>query len=158
MSYSVTDAVDGIRRSRASFLKHLTGLKEDQWEWKVNVECKSIRETLAHLICDDRAALQALETGKEPDYASIEEPETDCARLLALLDESHRALCDTIVNRWKDAPLETVVSIWGFQMSLGAGLADLSSEDHYHAGQVAYIRNATDPTWDYYGIVYGIVT
>jgi uncharacterized damage-inducible protein DinB len=155
MSYTTEDAVNGIRRSRAGFLKHLNGLKDDQWTWKPYAECKSIVETLGHLICDDRAALQSLRTGKEPDYTNLQETETDRERLLKLLGESHAALCDHILSTWGSAPADTEVCIWGTQMPLAGGMSYLTSEDFYHAGQVAFIRGATDPTWDYYTDIYG---
>lgn len=154
MSFAVNDAVDGIRHSRAFFLKHLSGLTNDQWDWKPYAECKSVRETLAHLICDDRAALQSLQTGKEPDYESLVESESDRDLLLTKLDESHRALCDFITQRWGSAPVDTEVCIWGVRKSIAAGLSYLTSEDFYHAGQVAFIRCATDPAWDYYASIY----
>lgn len=155
MPYTVTDAVEGIARSRASFLKHLKGLKDEQWDWKPYAECKSITETVAHLICDDRAALQSLQTGKEPDYENLSEAEPDRVKLLAILDASHRELCDFITSKWSGSPVETEVSIWGSPMTLASGIAYMSSEDFYHAGQVAFIRSATDPAWDYYASIYG---
>ena len=30
----------------------------------------------------------------------------------------------------------------------------ISSEDYYHAGQITFIRMATDPQWDYYRSIY----
>jgi uncharacterized damage-inducible protein DinB len=155
MSFTVIDAVDGIRHSRAYFLKHLAGLKDDQWEWKPYAECKSIRETLAHLICDDRAALQSMQTGKEPDYESLVESEMDRDLLLAKLEESHRALCDFITQTWGSAQVDTEVCIWGVRRKIAAGLSYLTSEDFYHSGQVAFIRSATVPVWDYYAAIYG---
>ncbi|HEY3411478.1 MAG TPA: DinB family protein [Armatimonadota bacterium] len=155
MPYTVADAVQGLRKSRQSFLKHLKGLKADQWDWKPYQECKSITETIAHLICDDRAALQSLQSGKEPDYDSLTEPERDRDKLLAMLDASHRELCDFITGKWSGSPLDTEVSIYGMSMPLVSGVAALSSEDLYHSGQVAFIRCATDPDWDYYTDIYG---
>jgi uncharacterized damage-inducible protein DinB len=155
MPYTVQDAAEGLNRSREFFLKHIKGLTDEQWDWKPYPECKSIRETVAHLIIDDRAALQSLQSGKEPDYESLTENETDRDRLLALLAESHEALCGYILAQWKDAPLDTMLSVWGMKMPIAAGLGYMSSEDNYHAGQVAFIRSATDPSWDYYAAIYG---
>lgn len=155
MAYTVSDALGGLQGSRKFFLKHINGLTGEQWEWKPYPECKSVRETIAHLITDDRAALQSLETGKEPDYEALGESETDVERLLAILAESHSALCDFIAGKWADAPLDTTISVWGSEMSIAGGLAYLSTEDNYHAGQVAFIRQATDPAWDYYAAIYG---
>src|SRR5205085_669519 len=113
------------------------------------------RETLAHLITDDRAALQALVTEGEPDYDALQESEGDLDRLQTLLQESHEALCAYILKRYADAPLDTEASAFGAKMKLGGAIPHLASEDFYHAGQVGFIRMATDPAWDYYAAVYG---
>jgi hypothetical protein len=39
--------------------------------------------------------------------------------------------------------------------SLRVAVAYLTAEDFYHAGQLAFIRMATDPGWDYFGSIYG---
>jgi uncharacterized damage-inducible protein DinB len=54
--------IESIHASRKYFLNHIKGLRQDQWDWKPFPECKSIRETLAHLVMDDRAFLQRLLT------------------------------------------------------------------------------------------------
>ena len=154
MPLTLDDLVARLRFSRNRFLKHLVGLRDDQWDWKPYPECKSIRETLAHLIADDRAALQSLQTGKEPEYDSLQESARNPVKLRALLDESHQRLCQFLLKHYAKAPLDTEVCIWCNPMKLAVGVAHLSSEDFYHAGQVAFIRMATDPVWDYYGFIY----
>jgi uncharacterized damage-inducible protein DinB len=160
MAFALDDMIEGLRGSRRFFHRHLNGLKEDQWDWKPNAECKSIRDTLAHMIVDDRAALYALETGKEPDYdtlvqAAKEEEPGDADQLRARLDESFEKLIGHIQTKYAAAPLDTEVSAWGARLKLARAIAHFSSEDFYHAGQIAYIRIATDPAWDYYGSIYG---
>src|SRR5688572_9616985 len=102
MAITLDDLLNGVRRSRRHFFKHLNGLGDDQWDWKPYPECKSIRETLAHLLVDDRAALQSLQTGEEPDYDALSagEPEQDTAKLRALLDESFETLLTEIKKRY----------------------------------------------------------
>lgn len=56
MAFTAAELIDGVRHSRRHFLKHLRGLRDDQWDWKPYPECKSIRETLAHLVWVDRIA------------------------------------------------------------------------------------------------------
>lgn len=155
MAYTVSDALEGLRKSRRFFHKHLAGLKDEQWTWKPYPECKSVVETLAHLVCDDRAALESLQTGKEPDYTNLTEADTDRDRLLGKLAGSHDALCSFIIEKWGGSPVDTEACIWGSPMPLAAGLSLLTSEDYYHSGQVAFIRSATDPCWDYYTDIYG---
>lgn len=58
MALTLDDLIASFLFRRTRFLKHVDGLQEDQWDWKPYPECKSVRETVAHLIVDDRAALQ----------------------------------------------------------------------------------------------------
>jgi len=157
MAITLDDLLNSVRNSRRHFFKHLNGLRDDQWDWKPYPECKSIRETLAHLTVDDLAALQSLQTGEEPDYEALsaDTPEQDTTKLRAHLEESFETLLGEIKKRYADAPLDTEISIYGSKYPLATGVPHLSSEDYYHAGQIAFIRMATDPTWDYYTAVYG---
>ncbi len=154
MPYTIADVVDGLRHSRAFFHKHLAGMTDEQWDFKPYAECKSVRETVAHLISDDRAALDSLKSGQEPDYDACQVEEQDREKLLAMVAESHEALLAHIGTAFAEQDLGAETSLWGSQMKVGA-LGYISSEDYYHAGQVAYIRLATDPAWDYYAAVYG---
>ena len=154
MAFSAGDLIDRARRSRENFLKHIEGLRDDQWNWKPYPECKSISETLGHLVGVDRAFLFSLETGKSPDYEALMEPAQDKERLLEKLAESHKNLVTFLDGRFRNVALETPVPFFGEQTPLGIALADLTSEDSYHSGQVAYIRMATDPQWDYYAAIY----
>jgi uncharacterized damage-inducible protein DinB len=147
--------LEGVRASRRHFLKHLRGLSEAQWDWKPYPECESIRETLAHLVWADRAALISLETGQEPDYAALEVHERDLGRLHTMLAESHERLGAFLTTRYGDTPLDTEVRLFGDRKKLGSAVGYLTAEDFYHSGQVAFIRMATDPGWDYYGSIYG---
>src|SRR5262245_12699842 len=107
MALTLEDLLEGVRASRRHFLKHLRGLSEEKWDWKPYPECKSIRETLAHLIWVDRASLQSLQTGQEPDYAALEVHERDIDLLSAMLAESHERLCGFLTTRYREAPLDT---------------------------------------------------
>lgn len=160
MAFGVDDLVEGLRGSRLHFLKHLKGLTAEQWTWKPYPECKCIYETVVHLVGDDRAALQSLETGGEPAYEQILESASseaagDKEKALEMLEESHEKLCAYIAARFTGVPLDSEFSAFGSKMKLGSGIPFFSSEDYYHAGQVAYIRMATDCTWDYYAHIYG---
>ncbi|HEY3268947.1 MAG TPA: DinB family protein [Armatimonadota bacterium] len=155
MPYTVADALEQTRAARQHFLKHLAGLTDEQWDWKPYAECNSIRQTIAHLIVDDRAGLDTLKSGEFPDYESFKPAETETDALLARLEESHCALTGYIGSQLADTPLETEIRFHGETMKLGAALGLLNTEDYYHAGQVAFIRLATDPKWDYYAAIYG---
>ena len=157
MAITLNDLLDSVRNSRRHFLRHLDGLTDAQWDWKPYPECKSIRETLVHLHADDKAALFSIQTGEEPDYESIlaAETEQEPAQLRTQLDDSFVALLAEIQTRYADAPLDAEICIYGSKMKLALGVPYLSSEDFYHAGQVAFVRMATDPNWDYYASIYG---
>jgi len=146
--------IEGIRSSRKYFLNHIKGLRDDQWDWKPYPECKSIAETLAHLITDDRAAIHMLETGQFPDFGSILERTADPEELRALLAESHENLCAFLREKFAETPLDTQVNYFEGTVTLGQAIIGISAEDYYHAGQVAFIRMATDPQWDYYRSIY----
>ena len=154
MALTLDDFIGSIHKSRKHFLKHVHGLSDEQLDWKTYAECKSIRETVAHLICDDRAALQALQTGGEPDYESLQESERDWHKLLATLETSHSELCAYLARTLAGKPLDDEVCIFGGKYKMAIGIPYISSEDFYHAGQVAFIRMATDPSWDYYSAIY----
>jgi hypothetical protein len=154
MPYTTDDVLKQLRHARGFLLKHLDGLTDEQWSSKPNAGCKSPLETLAHLIADDRCALDCLTSGTEPDYSAYDEPVTDRQTLLARLASTHEQLCAYIAERYGGATPDTEVCIYGQTGKLG-GLTYLASEDYYHAGQIAYVRLAADPAWDYYAQVYG---
>lgn len=160
MAFTTADLLESLRFSRTYFLKHLRGLREEQWDWKPYPECKSIRETLIHLMQDDLVS-QQFGDACEPDYSSVEREVAtqvqgkDIDGILSALDAGHQALLDLLRSRYTDTPLDAEIVLWGAPLKLGQALAYLSAEDYYHAGQVAFVRMAMDPSWDYYAAVYG---
>lgn len=155
MALTVATLVNGLIESRSHVLKHMEGMTPEQLDWKPYPECKSARETLAHLGIDDRAALQSLQTGVEPDYAALTVPVDEIDRLKATVAETHSALVAYLLETYSETPLDTEICVWGAKRPLGMAIPSFSSEDHYHAGQIAFIRMATDPAWDYYSAIYG---
>ena len=156
MAISNEDFVVSIEKSRGYFLRHLQGLHIEQIDWKPYRECKNIIETLQHLIVDDRMALESMKSMAEPDYSACIVSENDYDQLLELLAESHRELTSYLRQRVRDQPLEAPACAWGAIMPTPLAISYLASEDFFHAGQVSYIRMATDPNWDYYGAIYGV--
>jgi hypothetical protein len=160
MSITPLDLIDTLAAARGSFLRHLDGLSDEGWAWKPYPEAKNIYETLAHLRVDDLMALESLQTGGEPGYEAATEmvaPSLSQGReaLLQHLADSHAALLTYLRDNYADAPLDTPICVWGSVKPVAVGIPFLSSEDYYHAGQVAFIRLAQDPTWDYYASIYG---
>ena len=148
--------INSIEKSRAFFLRHLSGLTHEQVDWKPYPECKNVLETIQHLIIDDRMAIESMQTMEEPNYDACVITETDYDKLLEMLDASHKALIQYLNNRFVDGTPDTLGSAWGAIMPAPLAISYLASEDFYHAGQVAYIRQATDPAWDYYSNIYGV--
>jgi uncharacterized damage-inducible protein DinB len=147
--------IERAESSRAFFLKHLRGLTPEQVEFKPFPECKNVRETISHLIVDDLAALDSLRNDREPDYEAFTVSETGYEDLLARLGATHRELTSYLRDRFAEAPLDAPANVWGNELPAALAIAHLVSEDYYHAGQVAFIRMASDPTWDYYASIYG---
>ena len=159
MAFTFEDLLESLRASRSHFHKHLAGLRDDQWDWKPYPECKSIRETLIHLVVDDRAAMDAIEKNGEPDYEALVATATadagsDIRHLKSLTDESFSRLLGILTAKYADAPLDTEVNVFGSLKKLGVAIPFYSSEDYYHTGQVAFIRMASDPAWNYYAAIY----
>lgn len=158
MAYTLEDLIAALEGSRENFFKHLDGVKDDQWDWQPYPQCKTIRETLAHMVVVDRGFLYALETGEMPDWNNLfpdwqpYSPE----QLRVTLLESRARLLDYLKGRYADAPVDTEVTMYGVTQKLGRTAVDISSEDYYHTGQIAFIRMASDPTWDYYAAMYNM--
>lgn len=155
MAYTLNDLLESVRQSRRHFLKHILGLREDQWNWKPYPECKSVSETLAHLITDDRAFLETFETGQEPGYENLQVSERDPAILKSMLADSHDRLLAYLSKSFSATPLETEIDFHGMRTKLAEAIGWICAEDYYHAGQIGFIRMATDPGWDYYATIYG---
>jgi uncharacterized damage-inducible protein DinB len=154
MSVTIEDFIEGVRSSRRHLLKHLEGMTPEQIVWKPYPECKSVIETLQHLVIDDTTALSSLKSGEHPDYDGVEVTETDYEKLLGLAAESHGKLVSYLEETFAKGPLDVEATAWGAKMPAAKAIAFLSSEDYFHSGQISFIRLATDPTWDYYEQIY----
>ncbi|RYG45786.1 DinB family protein [bacterium] len=143
--------LESLRRSRAFFWKHADRFEGDAWDYRLAPSLKSARETLQHLLVDDRAALFALRTGEEPDYDALGPAEADPAALKEMLQSSHAELLTELLLCRDRATL----NVWGTEKPLLEGIAWFSSEDFYHAGQLAAMLVALRPDWDYYADIYG---
>ncbi len=162
MAYTFDDVLAGVRHSRAFFLRHLDGLTPEQWAWKPYPENKSVRDTLAHMLANDRMARATVEgRGMPADYiGSLAEVAEEVAgdsdgELRGRLCREHDEFLASLAERFAGAGLDAEVDVWGGKGKLAERLGHLSSEDYYHAGQVAFIRLATDPGWEYYAHVDG---
>lgn len=113
-----------------------------------------------HLLHVDRAALDSLNTGTLDAWGALTEQiavETESLtipELQALLEVSHAALLDYLATAYATHSLDDPIPLWASPTPLGRAVPYLSSEDFYHSGQVAFIRQATDPSWDYYAAIY----
>ncbi|HSV72878.1 MAG TPA: DinB family protein [Chthonomonadales bacterium] len=148
MPYCASDVAAAVRASRRRLSSHLVDLGPEQQDCRPCAACMSIGESLAHLVSDDRAALEAMTTGPEPDYAAFDEPERDTDALRANLETSHDQLGDAIERDLAASPMEVEISAHASPVKLDAVAVIRCSEDYYLAGQVAFIRLATDPAWN----------
>lgn len=149
------DFIDGLISSRKYLLKHLRDVTPEQTVFKPYAECKSIIETLKHLIIDDRMALYSFQTEQEPPYDSVNVAESSYEDLLAALATSHQELIDWMTANLASEPLDKPACAWGSMLPAAKAISMMSSEDFYHAGQIAFVRMAVDPSWDYYSAIYG---
>ncbi|MHB1461745.1 MAG: DinB family protein [Armatimonadota bacterium] len=155
MAYGIPHLIFALNYSYGNMMKHINGCSDEQWNWKPYPECKSIKETVEHMIVDCRACVYCLRTAAMPDFEKMAVTETDRTKLFELLDQAHQQMIQYIEASYADTPLDTMVTMWGMQMPLAAAIGSMSTEYHYHAGQIAFIRMATDPQWDYYAAVFG---
>jgi uncharacterized damage-inducible protein DinB len=155
MRLSNDDFIGALERSRGWFLRHVQGMTEEQARFKPYLQCKSVLETLVHLAAGDASALESLQTGEAVPYAKHEPALTDLGSLLETLAQRRNDLMTYLMSEVASMPMDKPITIWGETMPAAVGLAFLSSEDYYHSGQVAYIRLATDPGWDYDRDVFG---
>jgi len=152
MANDINDIIDKVRMSRRYFLKHLHGVRNEQWDWKPSPQCNSIREILAHMVANDRSLIETLSADSTIDCGSVEE--RDIAKLLEMLSKSHESLCAFLRLRHANTPLDTEVPFFGRTEKLETAMSWISFEDYYHAGQIALIRVATDPSWENYVSIY----
>lgn len=154
MALGIDDLIELAKETREQFLKHINGMTEEQMDFKPYAECKSVRETLQHLITDSRAAIHVLETGQMPDFAAIMETETDTGKLLAIIEESQNKVISSVKEKFGGVPLDTPIPFFGRPCPLWKAVLSMALEDNYHTGQAAFARMACDPAWDYYKAIY----
>ena len=160
MSFTVQDLLSDVRSARRYLLKHLRNVRDDQVDWKPYTECKSIREIVEHLIVGERSAVQSMQTGKYPDYETIQAEVTkqmkgkSLSQLLDVLSDDESTTHAMMQKLYGNTSLDEDVTLWGRKSKLGSSIAHLTSEDYYHSGQIAFIRLATDSDWDYYQSIY----
>jgi hypothetical protein len=158
MSFEVTDLIENARQSRLNLLKHTDGMTGEQWTWKPYPECKNVRETMLHLLMGDALVKLRLENDpRATDFngvaQEIDEKYADFTpeQLVEEVQRSHSAKLDLLLQHYEGKPLDTPWVGFLGEQKLGLFLANMVSENGYHTGQIAFIRMATDPAWDYYG-------
>jgi hypothetical protein len=120
-----------------------------------------VRETLTHLLMGDRLLRYRLDG--DPSAADFENVYTEVEahyadftpeQLVAELESSHEEICGRLTKLFDGKPLDEPFEVFGGAQKAGRFLAGLANERYYHTGQIAFIRMATDPTWDYYAHIY----
>ncbi len=139
MAVGLEEILGSLSWSQKFFRAHLNGIQDAQWDWKPFPACRSIREILVHWAENVSSADTALQLALEEAI-----PEVDVVQRL-MKEASLRYVGkyrQQYANTSLDAPYRNTITV-------GDVLAGLSGEDNYHAGQIAFIRLATDPTWDW---------
>jgi len=147
VAFDIDDLVDNMHGALRFFLAHLSGLRDDQWDWKAAPACHSIREILVHLCetYEDKAALEE----------ALARPVPDVSQVQALFEAAAKRDYARLRQKYAATPLDAEIAVAGGDWFLGrasvkAGtlLARRAWEECYHTGQVVAIRQATDPEWD----------
>ena len=152
---NIDQLIAKLDESRSWLLKLLDGLKPDQWDAKPYPNVKSIRETLEHMVINDRV-VPLMMRGEEPDYEKHApkqgmSPES----LLTLLKETQAQKLSSIRNQFKDRDLaEEIDTVYSGRQPIWAEIISVAYEEWYHIGQMSLVRQGTDSDWDYYAHFY----
>ena len=139
MAAGLEEVMENFYRTQRFFRSHLNGMSAEQWDWKPFPVCRSIREILRHwaevFAADDMALEASLKTAA-PDVAAVQ----------ALMKEAGLRFGTEFSAQYAGSTLDTRLPNG---VAVGTALASLAGEDNYHAGQIAFIRLATEPEWDW---------
>ena len=139
MAIGLEEVMENLYRTQRFFRAHLNGMQPEQWDWKPFPACRSVREILLHwaeIFAADDAALTAGLTAAFPNVASVQELMKEAGLRFGTGFSAQYAECGL------DSRLPNGVAV-------GTALASLAGEDNYHAGQIAFIRLATEPDWNW---------
>ncbi len=139
MAVGLEEILNSFYFSQRFFRAHLNGMRADQWDWKPFPACRSIREILLHWA-------EQFTPGQTAFQAALEPTTPDVALVQTLMKEAGVRFADGYREKYAETPMDAP---FPNGTPVGTVLASLSGEDNYHAGQVAFIRLATDPDWDW---------
>ena len=139
MAVGLDEILQSFYSSQRFFRAHLNGMRADQWDWKPFPACRSIREILLHWA-------EQFSPGQTAFQAAMQAPTPDVAVLQRLMKEAGVRFAEAYREKYAETPMDAPFSNG---TPVGTVLAGFSGEDNYHAGQIAFIRLATDPDWDW---------
>ena len=120
MAFDTSDLITALRDSRRNLLKHLEGMTDEQWRWKPYPECKSVRETLTHLLMGDRLLRYRLDGDPraadfENVYIEVEAHYADFTseQLVAEFESSHEEICGRLAKLFEGKPLDESFEVFG---------------------------------------------
>ncbi len=146
-------ALTQLRAQRKELRRLTHNLHEAQWDYQPYKHLNSIRTTLIHLLIVDRAAIVKMEDPMNFQWDALvteEERQSSPAKLLDLLDESLTNVEDHYRQTYQALPLDTSVHLFGSDITVLGALFTLAAEYGYHNGQVSFLRQASDTSWEYY--------
>ena len=163
MAWTTSDAFSDMEEARGYFKRHIVAMADAGWDFKPFEHVNSVRQILMHMIATNRGVIAML-GGEAFDMTrhmgrhkeAWEEIEAKSpAFILALLDETGEAIASKVREEYANAAFDTPLMLWGGEAKIGVQLGRLAQETAYHTGQVSLLRQAFDPSWDYFGEVFG---
>ncbi len=141
-------------RAQRNELRRLThNLHEAQWDYQPYKQLNSIRTTLIHLLIVDRSAIVKMEDPMNFQWDTLvteEERQSSPAKLLDLLDVSLSNFESHYRQNYQSQSLDTPVELFGSERPLLSALFNMAAEYGYHNGQISFLRQASDTSWDFY--------
>lgn len=142
MAIGTEEMFANLSHSQRFFRAHLNGIRQEQWDWKPSPACRSVREILLHWT----EMAEMFGVGDGALQTSLKKATPDVSLVQALMKDAGLRFAAGFRAQYADSPMDSLLPNG---TAVGSMLAGLPAEDMYHAGQVAYIRLATDPAWDW---------
>jgi hypothetical protein len=59
-----------------------------------------------------------------------------------------------LTSEYSGKPIDAQITFYGHPIPFADAVGYILGEEGYHTGQAAFVRMATDPSWDYYTAIY----
>ncbi len=146
-------ALAQLRAQRTELRRLTNDLHDAQWDYQPYKQLNTIRTTLIHLLIVDRSAIVKMDDPMNFQWDALvseEERQASPEKLLDLLDASLVNFENHYRHNYESKPLDTPVQLFGSERPVLAALFNMAAEYGYHNGQISFLRQASDTSWDYY--------